>query len=847
MECEQFPIADHMADHFTHTGKDPPSSKIKMNPSTLKVLPPESPVQPDLVPRFEELVFHDSSGGQQDPIDGFVDLNLSNRDHVTTTTHNISSTQSTEGIPNSLPNVVPSGVFGLAFSSYDQDSQQHQEPFYSMPQLRQRLPAGKTFQDGPSLKLFVASCDEDATLKKSSPKQFDASLEEDANKSPPLPACLYSTQEQTAIPEGPKKLYTQEPVKLRKTFEEGKVVLGTTEALRDLVQCYSKLGKTTGVICDEDLNTERDLYEKDVHYIVEKSLGQGSFGTVHLAMDSNRGKKFVLKKVTKASFAKNEVLVPSMLNQTNITRLYGLINRVGLDGEHMELLIEDAGMSLNKYRAMNPQMARRQDVVWDFCKQGCRALEHMDKFGIIHQDIKPENVCLTDQGDGFVNMKITDFGSAKFAHDPMHFVGLTPEYLSPEVCKLVLQMRYKQLNFGLSDDDITGKSDIFAFALVVMFLYKGYHILQHVLTNGQSSYEAYTPEQRQSLHMSMIVQVAQGENFVQTFIPDECSPDMRLFLHKMLEFNPVERLSAREALQSIEGLDQQVAHDKQRMERMRVKPAMSKLEMPSLVGDQAGHGFVPEIAEELMVSDHGPVKSATKDRLRKMIADPYTRGGKGIADPYTRGAKGSGKGRTTPVTSVMTPRHVASKKMHMYPMTDAKEIVGVTERNAPIAQPSADNDSPMDMAASPMIDIRKGPKPATPQFVYQQPRRPIQRTTSDATQVDCRQNAMQVDCRQNAMEMDCGQMASARTPQQCQVTEAHWQTNQTLRQLTEMLKGGGRQVTGLVLEQVKQMLRDNQQRDMFMQNVRQAGNTTETEQNGPLDHSQVPRFDKIFF
>ncbi|KAH3785997.1 hypothetical protein DPMN_164095, partial [Dreissena polymorpha] len=446
-DCYFSPIAEHMADQSTHTGKDPPVSKIntkiKMNSSTLKVLPPELPTQPDLVPRFDELDCNDSYACTQEPIeDQFVDLKVSARDHVITASQDISGTQSTGAIPNPLPNVVPSGVYGLHFSSYDHVSQEHQTPFYSLDQPGQRTPAGKTFEVGPSLKVkqYDASGDEDTTLKKSRPKQFDASFEDDLKKCQPVPVFLDNYQKQRAFPEGPRQLYTQEPIKLKKTCEEGKVVLGTTEALRDFVQICSKLGKTTGVICDEDLIPDGDQYEKDAHFIVEKSLGQGSFGTVNLAIDSNRRKKFVLKKVTKDSFAKNEVLVPSRLNQANITRLYGLIYRVGPEGEHMELLIEDAGMSLNKYRAMYPHMARREDVVWDFCKQGFRALEHMDKFGIIHQDIKPENVCLTHQGDGFVNMKITDFGSAKFAQDPMHFMGLTPEYLSPEVCKLVLQM-----------------------------------------------------------------------------------------------------------------------------------------------------------------------------------------------------------------------------------------------------------------------------------------------------------------------------------------------------------------------------------------------------------------------
>ncbi|KAH3864344.1 hypothetical protein DPMN_027361 [Dreissena polymorpha] len=464
-----------MADQFTHTGNDPPSSKIETKietiPLTVTVLPPELPVQPDLVPRFDEL--HFNYGGtldSTDSTDGFVDLKFV-------------------------------------------DLKDQTPLFPCFPSV------GKTFHDGPSLKVCDdASCEGDTTLKKITP----------------VPASLDSFQKERASPECSNEIHTQEPNKLKPTFEEGKVVLGTPEALRDLVQCYSKLLKTTGVICEKDLTPDGDQYEKDAHYIEEKSLGQGSFGMVNQAKDLRSRKLFDIKKVSKDSFAKNEVLVPSMLNQVNIMRLYGLIHHLGPDREYMELFIEHAGLSLNKYRAKYPNIARTEDVVWDFCKQGLMALEHMDKFGIIHHDINPDTVCITEQNDGSLHLKISGFGYAMIFHQPLNIEGPTPEYFSPERCLLILQKEYK-CNFGLSYDDLSGKSDIFAFGLVVIFMYMGYHILP-AITNGQSSFDQFYPEQRDIFRKMLIVQVAifKGNDHAKLLIPDICPLNIRKLLLIML-------------------------------------------------------------------------------------------------------------------------------------------------------------------------------------------------------------------------------------------------------------------------------------------------------------------------
>jgi hypothetical protein len=58
----------------------------------------------------------------------------------------------------------------------------------------------------------------------------------------------------------------------------------------------------------------------------------------------------------------------------------------------------------------------------------------------------------------------------------------------------------RRLNFGLTEEDITGKVDTFAFGLVIMYLYKGYHILVKVINNWNTSYDGVD----QMMHINLM-------------------------------------------------------------------------------------------------------------------------------------------------------------------------------------------------------------------------------------------------------------------------------------------------------------------------------------------------------
>ncbi|XP_053373323.1 uncharacterized protein LOC123531313 isoform X2 [Mercenaria mercenaria] len=550
------------------------------------------------------------------------------------------------------------------------------KPTSHTPQL------SKTFTEGPSLPLAVEQ----------NADQFGIELKKDTS----------NLKSDVSVPTS--------------KYIEGTVKYTTKGALKEMVQDLARLGNTTtGCIVDETCAPECDLYDKDLHFLSEQCLGRGSYGTVDLCYDSKTQKPFVRKQLAKKALRTSEIVVPTELNHHNITKLYGLIQRENSNKGNptIELLIEYGGEALNRYFQEGKTLSAPQ--IWDASKQGLAALLHISHYSIVHLDVKPENICIYFKNDGSFVLKLTDFGSSRLPQEPLKFFGLTPEYLAPEICKMFLQAQKHGLNFGLTEADVTGKVDTFAFGLVIMYLYKGYHILVKVINNGKTSYDGIDAETKRLLHMSLMALMAgdqSANSFVHNLIPDECDLEMRDLLTKLTQHRHQDRFSARQALDTIEEMEHKIKMSVRPEQKMRdaidQHQQLIQKQVPLIAIDpDCQHGMgIPGIAEDCMESDNGPVKNRTKDALR-MKLKPYGKKGK-----YCKDINSKSFSPQSPITEMHELRHgIASKQMHMMmPMTPVSEFQGLsleqslpkdltedtnfslsmTERKAPIAQPSMD-------------------------------------------------------------------------------------------------------------------------------------------------------------
>jgi eukaryotic-like serine/threonine-protein kinase len=176
------------------------------------------------------------------------------------------------------------------------------------------------------------------------------------------------------------------------------------------------------------------------NYRLIRKLGEGGVGTVYEGEHIRLGRKMALK-VLHPETASAEVIVrffneARAVNQIRHPNIVDVEDFVTAEtGEHyliMELLAgEDLRDIFTREGVMDPQRVR------NIGEQIASALAAIHKAGIVHRDIKPDNIYLCRRADGTEIAKLIDFGIAKFldSGEGMTREGMTlgtPEYMAPE-------------------------------------------------------------------------------------------------------------------------------------------------------------------------------------------------------------------------------------------------------------------------------------------------------------------------------------------------------------------------------------------------------------------------------
>lgn len=175
-------------------------------------------------------------------------------------------------------------------------------------------------------------------------------------------------------------------------------------------------------------------------YEVREIIGTGGMAVVYKAY-CNVLNRYVAIKVLKEEFAAdeefrkrfyNEAQAVAKLSQNNIVSIYDVCrDENGANYIVMELC---EGVTLKDY------LRKKHHLTWQetlyFAQQVARALDHAHSRGIIHQDIKPQNIMLLRDGTA----KVMDFGIASFANNQetrkvtSEAIG-SVHYISPEQAK----------------------------------------------------------------------------------------------------------------------------------------------------------------------------------------------------------------------------------------------------------------------------------------------------------------------------------------------------------------------------------------------------------------------------
>ena len=187
------------------------------------------------------------------------------------------------------------------------------------------------------------------------------------------------------------------------------------------------------------------------NYVLDRPLGAGGMGTVYKAHDGSNGQAVALK-VLRPDLAhepgylerfRREAQIASQLHSRHIVRILDSGNS---DGRYFIAMEYVEGQTLAK-RLENGALPVEEAI--RICHEVCTALIVAHQHGVVHRDIKPQNILLDLDGTA----KVTDFGVARRQGQPGITVdGLylgTPEYMAPEQVDGHADIRSDIYSFGI--------------------------------------------------------------------------------------------------------------------------------------------------------------------------------------------------------------------------------------------------------------------------------------------------------------------------------------------------------------------------------------------------------------
>ncbi|XP_034284872.2 serine/threonine-protein kinase Chk2 isoform X1 [Pantherophis guttatus] len=319
-----------------------------------------------------------------------------------------------------------------------------------------------------------------------------------------------------------------------------------------------------------DLEVGHQLeYPKEMQnkYIVSKTLGRlvgeipclgasGACGEVKLAFERDTHTKVAIKIIRKSKFMTD--VLPEMQDKPfNIETEVGILKRIDhpcliriidfFEGKDFYIVLElmEGGELFDKVQRP-ARLSERTCKLYFY--QMLLAVQYLHKHGIIHRDLKLENVLLSSREENCL-VKITDFGQSKIIGETslMQTLCGTPDYLAPEILHFAGTAGY-------------GRSvDCWSLGVILFMCLSG-----------------YPPFSKKSARPSLTEQITSGNYCYIEEVWKDISRDAFDLVQKFLVVDPTKRLKIEEALEHPWLQDEHMRHTFQQLlaqtQNMRVKP-----------------------------------------------------------------------------------------------------------------------------------------------------------------------------------------------------------------------------------------------------------------------------------
>lgn len=200
----------------------------------------------------------------------------------------------------------------------------------------------------------------------------------------------------------------------------------------------------------------------DGRYEIQELIGIGGMATVYKAHDIKNNRTVAIK-ILKDEFSrngefirrfKNESKAIAVLSHPNIVKVYDVSF-----GDVMQYIVMEYidGITLKEYLEQQENKIDWKMAVY-FTSQILKAMQHAHEKGIVHRDVKPQNMMLLQDG----TIKVTDFGIARFSNTETRTmtdkaIG-SVHYIAPEQAR---------------GDRTDGKSDVYSIGVMLYEMLTG--------------------------------------------------------------------------------------------------------------------------------------------------------------------------------------------------------------------------------------------------------------------------------------------------------------------------------------------------------------------------------------
>ncbi|MGE3844091.1 MAG: serine/threonine-protein kinase [Vicinamibacterales bacterium] len=164
-------------------------------------------------------------------------------------------------------------------------------------------------------------------------------------------------------------------------------------------------------------------------YRIVSQLGSGGFGTVYLAEDTWIDKRVAIKVPHRQQLDFGELLrEPRLLASVNHPNIVSITTAEKQDNLFFIVMEYVPGETLEHIIAADGALDLPRAL--DYATQICNGVQHAHEQGVLHRDLRPANVLVSESGV----VKVADFGTSRFLEIAAHGTTVigSPPYMAPE-------------------------------------------------------------------------------------------------------------------------------------------------------------------------------------------------------------------------------------------------------------------------------------------------------------------------------------------------------------------------------------------------------------------------------